>query len=266
MPSPIVKKKAREALSIDFAQSMVVSCVLLFVFFIIVLISSLASTVAGTIGYLIIFAILITAVFCPLALGVLNFFRRLTWNQRDEITVIFKYFSNKHQYKRAIKFVFLQGVRYVIAAAVLYLPCVVVWFLSNEKIYSTLGVSLPVWASNLWTLNSLLGFISTMLFVFVTLKYYLSPYIFISNDDVDVSEAINMSGIISRRTGADYFGVVLSFSGWILLGVLILPLIFVLPYFLTAYGVHCHFAITSYNKDVDTFNSINTPSFSVDEI
>lgn len=266
MPSSIVKKKAREALSIDFAQTIVVSCVLLFSFFIIVLISSLVSTVAGTVGYIVMFAALMTMVFCPLALGVLNFFRRLAWNQKDEITAAFKYFSTKQQYKRAMKFVLLQGGRYVIAAAILYSPCVVVWLLSNEKIYSTLGFSLPVWASNLWTLNSLLGFISTMIFVFVTLKYYLSSFIFVSNDNIDVSEAINMSGIISRRTGADYFGVVLSFSGWILLGVLVLPLMFVLPYFLTAYAVHCHYAITSYNKDVDTFNSINTPSYSVDEI
>ena len=127
-------------------------------------------------------------------------------------------------------------------------------------------MSIPVWTSNLWALNSFLVILSTLALVFVMIRYYLAPTIFIANDEIDPAEAVNMSTIISKRTGADFVGLTLSFAGWILLSLLVAPLIFTLPYFTTSYCVHCRFAITTYNMDVDRFNASFTPSFSTDEI
>lgn len=265
MPSPIVKKQAKDALKDSFIHAMAVCCILLFSIFITLLTGSIVSDFAGYVGYVATITVLTVFVLCPLFFGVLNFFRRLLWEQKDNTFIIFKYFSSVKQYKRAIKFVFLQGWRYLIAAAVLYFPCALVWMLSNEKVYSSLNIELPIWAPNLLSLDFLLIFIATMLFVFVTLKYYLSVFIFVSNDSIEIAEAINMSNIISKRTGADFFGLVLSFAGWIISCVLIFPIIAVFPYFITAYCVHCKFAISAYNSDVDVFNSANIPSFSVDQ-
>ena len=266
MPNSAIKKIAREALKNKFIHSMIVCSVLLFLFFTIILTATLVADFSGNVGYFATLILLLVFVFCPLMLGVFNFFRRLLWEQNDNTLVIFKYFSNAKQYMRAIKFAVLQGGRYLVAAVVLYLPSAVVWMFSNEKVYSSLDLNLPIWSANLGTLNWMLIFIATMLFVFITLKYYLSMFIFISNDDIDIAEAINMSNIISKRTGSDFFGLVLSFAVWIIISVLIFPLIFVLPYFITAYCVHCRSAIAAYNNDVDSFNSASTPSFSVDEI
>ena len=44
--------------------------------------------------------------------------------------------------------------------------------------------------------------------VFFMLKFYLSAFIFVANDSIDPYEAINMSSIISKRTGGDFFGLV----------------------------------------------------------
>ena len=163
-------------------------------------------------------------------------------------------------------FSFIIGIKLVFVAVVLYLPCLVVWILSNEQIYSFFDMSLPIWSSNLWALNSFLAFVASLALVFVMLKYYLAPFVFVSNDSIDPAEAVNMSTIISKRTGADFFGLVLSFAGWIVLSFLVAPLVFTLPYFIASYCVHCRFAVTAYNRDVDRFNSNVTPSFSTDEI
>lgn len=265
-PSPVVKVTAKDALRKNFLKSSAASCVLIFAFFIDVFISSIISIFAGNIGYIISLALLMLFVVCPLILGVLTYFRRLLWNQDDSVLIIFKYFSSVAEYKRALHFSFLICIRLALSAAILYLPCIIVWLLSNEQIYSFLDISLPLWASNLWALNSFLGILATLALVFVMLKFYLAPFIFVSNDDIDPAEAVNMSTIISKRTGADFFGLVLSFAGWILLSLFVAPLIFTLPYFIASYGVHCRFAITAYNRDVDRFNASVTPSFSTEEI
>lgn len=264
-PSPVIKATAKEALSKNFLKSVAVGCVLIFVYFALLLIGSIVSIFTGSIGYAVTLVLLLFAT-SPLFLGALEYFRRLLWEQDDSVLMIFKYFSSAAAYRRALHFSFLIGIRLVFAALVLYLPCIIVSLLANERIYSFFDISLPVWTSNLWALNSFLAFIASLALVFVMLKYYLAPFIFVSNDSIDPAEAVAMSTIISKRTGADFFGLVLSFAGWILLSVFVAPLVFTLPYFIESYCVHCRFAITAYNRDVDRFNASVTPSFSTDEI
>ena len=140
------------------------------------------------------------------------------------------------------------------------------WVLSSERFYNFFDLSLPVWTSSLWTLNSFLAIISSFALIFVALKYYLAPFLFVSDANMHPAEAINMSVIISRRTGSDFVALVLSFALWILLSVFVAPLIFTIPYFIAAYGVHCRYAVTAYNNDVDNFNSKDAPFYSVDEV
>ena len=45
---------------------------------------------------------------------------------------------------------------------------------------------------------------------------------------------------------------------------LVIPIIFIFPYFTAAYAVHCRFAVASYNKSVDSINRDDVPSFSAD--
>ncbi len=265
-PSPVVKLTARNALKSSVLLSIAVSCVLLFVFFIAELTASLFSIFAGELMYILVLAAFLFFAVCPLFLGVLYFYRRLLWGQNDKLVIIFKYFSSLSEYKRALHFLFLLAVRLGFASAILYIPSFLVAILSNEKIYNLLDIPLPIWTSNLWALNSFLVFISSLALVFVMIRYYLAPMIFVGNDDIDPAEAVNMSTIISKRTGADFLGLVLSFTPWILVSFLVAPLIFTLPYFITSYCVHCRFAITAYNLDVDRFNASFTPSFSTDEI
>ncbi len=263
-PSPIIKKTAKQALSERFLPSCAVCSVFLFIFFIGVLLASLVSFFAEALGYLVaLFAIVLFALF-PLFLGLIYYFRRLIWEQKDSALIIFKYFSDTQQYKRALRFSCFVLAKLIIYSLLVFSPCIIVWLLSSELLYDMLNVSLPVWASNLWTLNSLLAVIAVVALVFIMLKYYLSAFIFVSNDEIDPAEAINMSAIISKRTGGDFFGLILSFFGWILLSCFVAPLVFTLPYFITSYGVHCRFAITAYNRDVDHFNAINTPFYSTD--
>lgn len=264
-PSPVIKKTAKTALSQNFLTSVAVCCVFIFIYFACNLTASLFSVFAGNIGFFVAFILFFVFALSPLALGVLYYFRRLVWDSEDSVLIMFRYFSSVNEYKRALAFTLLLFSRLVFIAAITFSPCIIIWLLSNDAVYEAFGFSLPIWASNLWALNSFVVIIAVFAFVFITLKFYLSPFIFVSNDDIDPAEAVNMSTIISKRTGGDFFGLVLSFAGWILLSLFVAPLIFTLPYFVASYSVHCRFAITAYNRDVDRFNSAVTPSYSTDE-
>lgn len=264
-PSPVVKQTAKTALIDKFLSSVAVCCVLIFTYFICSLIASLVSVFAAEIGFVVVLLASFVFALSPLTLGVLYYFRRLIWKCEDSALVIFKYFSSVKEYKRALEFTLLLLARFAVAAVIAFFPCLVIWILSNESVYEVFGMSLPVWASNLWALNSFVVIFAILALLFIMLKFYLAPFIFVSNDEIDSAEAVNMSTIISKRTGGDFFGLVVSFSGWILLSLFVAPLIFTLPYFCASYSVHCRFAITAYNRDVDHFNTINTPSYSVDE-
>ena len=265
-PSPVVKKTAKTALADHWIQAIVVSVVLVFAFFIGELTATLVSIVADMIGYIIFLFLFVVFAIYPLFLGALSWFRRLLWGQNDSVLLIFKYFSSKADYKRALHFVAILTTKLAVVAAVLFSPCVIVLILSSEWFFAMFNLSLPVWTSNLWTLNSFWIIIATFALVFVALKYYLAAFLFVSNDDLHPAEAVNMSTIISKRTGGDFMGLTLSFCGWILLSFLVAPLVFTIPYFITSYGVHCRYAITAYNNDVDRFNAKDTPYYSVDEV
>ena len=265
-PSPAVKSVAKDALNRQLLKSVTVCCVAIFAFFIISLTSSLISVFAGEIGYSVSMCVMTFLVLQPLLLGVLSYFRRLVFDQDDSVLIIFRYFSNLEEYRRAMTLISMLTIRFILSAAILFLPCIVVYILSTETVYNLLDMPMPSWTSNLWTLNSFLAIFAAFGLVFVMLRYYLAPFIFVSNDELDPAEAVNMSKIIAKRTGADFFGLVLSFIPWLLLSIFVAPLIFTLPYFVSSYCVHCRFAINDYNRDVDKFNASATPSFSTDEI
>ena len=263
-PSPVIKAAAKESLRDRFLQSVVVCCVLIFLYFVTVLIGSMVSVFTGNIGYVVTVVLLIFAE-SPLLWGVINYFRRQLYGQKDDVLIIFKFLSSAHNYKRALSFSLHIMIRLIGLGLMLYSPCIVVWILSNEEIYEFFDISLPIWTSNLWALNSFLAFLAFLALIFLMLKYYLAPFIFVSNDTVDPDEAVNMSTIISKRTGGDFFGLVLSFAGWMVLSLFVAPLIFTLPYFIASYCVHCQFAVIAYNRDVDRFNASVAPSYSTDE-
>lgn len=264
-PSPVVKKSARDALRGNYLKCVAINCVLIFSFFIFTLAESLVATVLGDVLCVIFSIAAWIFVLAPLSLGVCYFFRRLIWESGDSLLLIFKYFSSASEYKRALHLISILTLKLVYALAVLSLPCIIVWIFSSTWFYDLFNVSIPVWTSGLLSLNSFLVIIAAFLLCFFMLKYYVSIFLFVGNDTMHPAEAVNMSNVISRRTGGDFFGLVLSFSGWILLSLLVFPLAFTLPYFFASYCTHCRFAVTAYNMDVDVINSKDTPYYKVDE-
>ena len=73
-PSPIVKQRAKSALSSRFLHSIAVSCVFVFAMFTGELVASLASIFSGTVGYCIVLIAFAIFAAMPLSFGFLSYF------------------------------------------------------------------------------------------------------------------------------------------------------------------------------------------------
>ena len=144
MSGSMIKQIARKTLVEHFVQSVAAGSVLVFAFCILLLTCSLLSSFIGTIGYYIVLISTFLLFLCPMILGVIDFLRRLLWQQEGSILVVFRYFSCFKEYKRAMKFILSMFLRYALFAFVLYLPCIVVFILSIEQTYTALNISRKV--------------------------------------------------------------------------------------------------------------------------
>lgn len=261
VPSYAIKQTAKTALAGQYTKSVVASSIFLFSMLVVYITSSLIYTLTGEIGFftfLILFAVFLGF---PLFLGLLYFFRRLLWGNNDSVVTVFKYFSSIDEYKRAMHLSLILSLRMGISAVVAFAPSLIVKLLTSEGFYSAFGMSLPLWTSNLWVVSSFLQILGIAVWLLVNIRYYMSGFLFVADENMDAAEAVNMSAIISRRTAGDFFWLVLSFAFWAMLSALVAPLIFTIPYFVCAYGVHCRYAVAAYNKSVDIMTNNSTPYF-----
>ena len=155
------------------------------------------------------------------------------------------------------------AVRLLANGALLLSPCLIVRIFASSRLYSIINVPMPVWAGSLIYVASFLGVLGGLALFFLMLKLYIAPFLFVADCNMDADEAINMSTIISKRTSSDFFWLIISFSGYIIAGIFVIPLIFILPYFVCAYLVHCRFAVAQYNRDADRFNTDNSTTYKV---
>ena len=200
----------------------------------------------------------------PIFFGVLRYFWRLSFSAEDSPVSVFYYFSNFQLYKKCLKLVLYLIIKSLPIIILLALPVFAVWLISQGSIFKLIGLSVPLWTANLSYVITFLATLSTIFLIIFMLKFYLSPLLFIADEDIDIAEAIHMSTVISKKSSLDFGFLIISFIGWILLSFLILPLIFTLPYFFSAYCAHCRFAITEYNNHIKTSFSDTPPTFNAE--
>ncbi len=263
--SAIVKDTAKTALKPNYLKSVIGSTVVVFSSIICYLLSKLLGTVFGRVAYYTVLALFILFILIPLFYGLIRFFRRMQWGQNDGVISIFYYFSSKHSYLRVIKLNVIIALRLLVIGLVLMIPAVITDVLQNGHLYDLFGITMPLWTSNLWIVSEVLKVSALIVLFFVSLRFYIAPFLFVADDGIDVLEALHFSTVISKRTAFDFFFLIISFALWILLSILLMPLCFILPYFIMSYLVHCRFAVAQYNRVVDEISGNNSaPYYSAD--
>ncbi|MBR6510281.1 MAG: hypothetical protein IKT38_06725 [Clostridia bacterium] len=258
-----IKQTAKSFLSGNFLKTVISSLVFLFCIWIGVYLSTIITAFCSVLLskiFLFLFTLFLTI---PLFFGFLRFSWRLIKESDDKPISVFYYFSHISLYFKVLKLIFIVTLKLLPVAVVLFLPVLFIWVLSQSFIFEMFDISIPLWSRNLTYAILFSRTISNFLLIFISLKYYIAPILFVADENIDVREALYMSYVVSKKTSLDFIFLSFSFIGWIIISLLAFPLPFTLPYFLTAYAVHTDFAITEYNEHIEKLNEKNYPTFSV---
>ncbi len=213
-----------------------------------------------TVANILLWAIILFII-SPLFMGLLRFYWCLMFDKLNNPISIFFYLSEKKLYLKTLKLVFSLILRFISRYILYMLPAIIVSVLAAHPFYAAFDISMPLWVGYFSHIKNglvVLGFIGTF---FSMLKFYLAPMLFVINDNIDIDEAINMSGIISKKSSTDFIYLFMSLILWIIASVFVLPLIFTIPYFCLCYLIHSKSAIAEYNTHIQFFNDINKNNY-----
>lgn len=246
----VVKITAKTALRGKWVKAVVAAMVLIFTGLTGSIAAGLTVEIIGSFAANAIFFVYSVLLTMPVALGVLRYIWRMLFSADDNPVYVFYWFSNRKLYARALKLIIVIGLRFIFWLVILNIPALLLNIFSSSAVFESLGLPIPLWTANIYNMVLFFRFAASVGTVILMLKYYIAPVLFVADDNIEVEEAMHMSTVISRKTSVDFIYLVFSFFGWIVLSVLMVPIIFTLPYIITSYAVHVRFAIAEYNNHI----------------
>lgn len=166
----------------------------------------------------------------PLSLGITNWYMQLSNGESEDILSVFNCFSNKKMMLRALGLYFNVGIRLIILG-ILYLcmPLATV-LLSNWVLkYGEFNGSQFVGYLGL-IFGVVLYIVAVLGFSIYSQRYFLCKY-YILDGKTSMKQAIKNSVQATNKIRDSIFLYKLSFLGWGILGVLILPMMYIIPYY-----------------------------------
>ena len=257
-----VKNTAKTALKGNYFSSIAACTIYIFAFIVCEVCYELSSSVIGPVFSFVVLLLLLMLFIIPLTLGLIYFTVRLIFGTNAEPILIFKYFCSRKDFKRALAFAFYISGNAVFYGFIFLLPSFFVDIIADGRIFKIFGAQIPLWASGLTGVSASLKVLALIFLLAVMMKFYLAPFLFAANEDMEVLQTLHTSKIISSVTKKDFIWLILSFIWHILACLFVIPNIFIFPYFATSYCVHCRFCLSYYNDSVDKINK-KIPSFEV---
>lgn len=246
----IVKLTAKTTLKDKWTGAVIVSSVFLGVCLFNTLIGELLYSIGNVFFFTIFSLLFLVFLIIPLILGLLDYFRALAFGEEANFNRLFIGFTSADEYTRYLSFSLSMFIRVVLAYAFLSLPSSITKAMSEPSTYTTLNLPIPVWTTALSVISSMLYIFGLCLLVVFMLRYFMAPFLLVSNKDMSAKEAIMLSKIISKGHKFEFVKLAFSMIFYIILSLFFLPLLFTLPYFMMCYVTLCRFTVYEYNKSI----------------
>ncbi len=265
LPSSVaVKSTAKDSLKGVWPSAITVGVVLMLTYYFGIFLSEFVKTIAPfnnvavSIATIVIYLLVL---YIPLFLGALRWFWCVSAKKPTDKKEIFIYFSSPKKYFRTVWFTLALIIRLLLCAVIAFAPAIVASLLARPWIYSAVDFPMPLWSANLPVVANFLEVLGLILFLFLSLRFYLSGLLLVIDDDMHPGEAFYISKLVSRDFLMNFILLALSFFGWFLLSLLAVPLIFTLPLFITSFTVHGRFAINYYNTKINRWQQSSFVAF-----
>lgn len=191
----------------------------------------------------IVFMVVSFFVLVPLVLGMLEWYWNLTGGKKTGVGDIFAWYGSSRLYTKSILLNIAICIRVILWWILICgLPTVMIfvarYYSKGISIKST-NLSLPeiqsLLISSLLLLFGVTLFIAgTILFIFVVSRYMLAYFFAVEDSTRKVSDMIHDSILYSHGYRWEITKFILSYFGWFITCVLLLPIIYVAPYFLSS--------------------------------
>ncbi|MEM1484825.1 DUF975 family protein [Oscillospiraceae bacterium PP1C4] len=172
----------------------------------------------------ILITLLIFVVVTPLSQGVVRWFYRRTGGENDGVTELFYYFETARDYFKSLGLYFIITLRMILWMILLCIPACV----GGAVIYAMglSGAEIPNTVSTISSILAIVWFIIvTILFMLISMRYFLAPYLLAEHPEMKVRQAIKQGIKMVRGHKGRLFLFNLSFILWWLPTVLGLLLI-----------------------------------------
>lgn len=191
------------------------------------------------------FSLLITA---PFALGMLKWFWSFTNQSNAKLYEVFHFFSSGKLFRKAVSFGLNIYIRIIITAIVCLAPYIICNVLQSPTFYELLGAETPPAASALYAAADFLKLLGVLATLALSSKYLLFGAPVFAQPELTAWQAIKMARKVSRGETLKLLGFLLSFAWWAALSLLIVPLIFVGPYFISCISIYSRETIREYEQ------------------
>lgn len=201
---------------------------------------------SGSVALLLIIAGLIFI--SPLLTGMIRYFYKLAKNGEADYSETFYYFGKKYFRALSVNLSILARVFWRVILCML--PSSILFTITNV---TELANDMPVLAAIINLLGASAFFGGILLSFKFSVKYFLCIFLFIEDENASIRDIIMRSASSMTRFAGSVNKLFFSLSGWIILCVLVIPMIFVLPYILLCMSVSAKWIIA-----LETSNSNNS--------
>lgn len=191
-------------------------------------------------------AALLLTVTMPFGMGVFRWYFRMPDEKNDSLSGIFYYYSSAKRFKRALTSGGILLLSLFLIGAVSMIPFYISSALSSAKFYQFLGINMPAYAhlSVFTTVFRVLGAAIYFLLA-IRLIWYLPMCVVFENKTP--KELLRATFAIFKFFMGHTVSLAFSFFGWYLLSLLVIPMIYTVPYFITSCCTFFRYAINNYN-------------------
>lgn len=174
----------------------------------------------------------------PLLFGVMRWFWQVTGGANPTLNEIFVFFSEGKLFKKAVLISIGLFLRLALATIISFLPAIICNILLTPDLYNELGFSMPLWLEGLHPLIDIVKLLGFTAFIFFVSRYVLFYAVMFLEPTLSAHKTMLKAKQLSAGKTARFLGFVLSFFGWGLLCLFIVPILFVLPFFLSSLSVY----------------------------
>ena len=192
-------------------------------------------------------------VFLPFSIGALRWFWFTVHGEDCSMMDVFYYFTNPKRFFKAVFLVFLLSLRAILGAAICLIPYIIINLVVSPEIYNFFGYSMPVMVSGLFPLIPFFEIAGIVLFLFWCARYVLFFVPLFTEPEFSANKVIKQSIMLTKGKLFRFMGFLLGFLGWLILCLLMLPMIFVVPYGLASLMV--------YGREELRFSKVQTGEF-----